>query len=269
MKEGWQGVVQAARELASTLPRETLAQVSERLAQCKPDGTATTDSEIIGAIANAAGREAVANLLRAWRRDAPDLPPVAVAMALAAAAEVDDAWRQHQRVEVVWTGPPSRGPVLRRTDQALLELIRGAKRQLTLVSFAAYKVPDLAQALAEAAGRGVAVRLIMETPEDSDGAVTFKGFDALTGPLATTCERLIWPRTLRPVDDRGRPGALHVKCGLADRDVVLVSSANFTASAMGINMELGLLIRAGDVPAKIADIFDQLVAYRRLQPFKQ
>jgi phosphatidylserine/phosphatidylglycerophosphate/cardiolipin synthase-like enzyme len=68
---------------------------------------------------------------------------------------------------MVWTGPTFRGTALRRTDQALLELIPEARTSIIVVTFAAYKVPLVSDALLEAAGRGVEIMLILECSDES------------------------------------------------------------------------------------------------------
>jgi len=52
---------------------------------------------------------------------------------------------------------------------------------------------------------------------------------------------------------------MHAKCAVADRRTELVTSANLTGAAMTDNMELGLVVRGGDVPKRIANHFDALV----------
>jgi phosphatidylserine/phosphatidylglycerophosphate/cardiolipin synthase-like enzyme len=45
-----------------------------------------------------------------------------------------------------------------------------------------------------------------------------------------------------------------------------VSSANLTGKAMERNMELGVIVRGGSVPARIASQFDRLIATDVLVP---
>lgn len=52
---------------------------------------------------------------------------------------------------------------------------------------------------------------------------------------------------------------MHAKCAVADRRVAFVTSANLTGAAMTDNMELGLVVRGGDVPRRIANHFDALI----------
>ena len=49
-----------------------------------------------------------------------------------------------------------------------------------------------------------------------------------------------------------RHGSLHVKCAVADDAAALISSANLTEYAMNLNMELGLMVKGGDLPSSLA-----------------
>jgi phosphatidylserine/phosphatidylglycerophosphate/cardiolipin synthase-like enzyme len=52
---------------------------------------------------------------------------------------------------------------------------------------------------------------------------------------------------------------MHAKCAVADRRLAFVTSANLTGAAMTDNMELGLVVRGGDVPKRISNHFDALI----------
>jgi len=48
---------------------------------------------------------------------------------------------------------------------------------------------------------------------------------------------------------------------------LLVSSANLTESALTLNMELGLLVEGGEVPRRVQEHLDALVAAGQLQRY--
>ena len=58
--------------------------------------------------------------------EAPEVSPQSVALALLAAANVEETHRCNEAIDLVWTGPDSHVIPLRRTDQALLQLINEA-----------------------------------------------------------------------------------------------------------------------------------------------
>lgn len=71
--------------------------------------------------------------------------PGDVANILRGAAHAMAAERRRQQVELVWSGPTTLSSTLRSTGSALLDLIRGARQSVCLVTFAAYKVPDVVE----------------------------------------------------------------------------------------------------------------------------
>ena len=53
---------------------------------------------------------------------------------------------------------------------------------------------------------------------------------------------------------------MHAKLAVADRRVLLVSSANLTQSGVSKNIEAGLLVRGGTAPLRAAEHIDALRA---------
>lgn len=53
---------------------------------------------------------------------------------------------------------------------------------------------------------------------------------------------------------------MHAKLAVADRRVLLVSSANLTQSGVGRNIEAGLLVHGGTAPQRAAEHFAELTA---------
>ena len=189
--------------------------------------------------------------------------PWALAWALRSAESANRAERARQALELVWTGPTP-GAAVRRTDQALLEVIGRARKKLLIVTYAAYDVATVREALLAAEARGVKLAFILESKEESGGKVTFDAALAL-GFLASRCAVYVWPLERRPRDVQGRTGSLHAKCAVADEDVLFVSSANLTGFAHSLNMELGLLVTGGDLPGRVARHFGDLIGMNVLR----
>src|SRR5690606_9995920 len=155
--------------LAGDLPAELVLRVAQLIADGQGAPSWQRDAQVLAALPQPAPRERVRALLALWSSLAPDVPPLGLALALQAAARTAEYFRQHQSLELVWTGPGSDVIPLRRTDQALLQLIHGAQHQLLIVSFAVYKANAIAQALVQAAHRGVGVDICLESPNASEG----------------------------------------------------------------------------------------------------
>ena len=133
-----------------------------------------------------------------------------------------------------------------------------------MVTFAAYKIPVLNEAMLAAARRGVEVSLIFESPDA--GKTGFAAIGAAGEELQALSTVYVWPSDKRPTDAAGRHGSLHAKCAVADEAAVLVSSANLTEYALNLNMELGLLVRGGDLPGRVVGHLRQLVREGVLVP---
>jgi cardiolipin synthase A/B len=193
------------------------------------------------------------DLVDAWKSAPRQMAGSGIALALRAAGATARAIRGELTVEPVWTGPATPEMAVRLTRAALLEVIATARYRLILVSYAAYKVDDLVQALAAACARGVDVRFVLETSELAGGALSIDASKAF-GALAGQATFYVWPAAQRP-----NGGKLHVKAAIADESIALVTSANLTGAALAENMELGLLVRGGPVPRRLACHFMDLI----------
>ncbi|HMS73226.1 MAG TPA: DISARM system phospholipase D-like protein DrmC [Baekduia sp.] len=202
-------------------------------------------------------RSRVTPLLDAWARMAE--PPVggSLALALRTAADAVGADRASEVVDVVWTGPSVHGIPVHLTGQVLVGLLDEARERALILSFAAKPVPLLVEALTRAHERSVVVDLIIETAGDGPVLKTddVAAFSAIGGVRVWR-----WPKEQRPVLASGLPASLHAKAVVIDARTAFVTSANLTAPAIGSNLELGLVVRGGQTPRRIADQLDGLLA---------
>jgi cardiolipin synthase len=248
---------QAAR-FACEVPRPTVVRVAAILAN---GDLARARAALSGDAARLFG-----NLLDAWAAEVPVGGPAVLVDALLAASEAERLQSGKQQLELVWSGPSTLSSALRSTGPALLELIAGAHESLYLVTFAAYKVPAVAEALVAAERRGVRVIFVLESEEGGGGKIDFAPLPHLRAAGLQQPEVYRWPVESRLRDERGRYGSLHAKFAVADRKRLLVSSANLTEFAFNLNIELGVLIDGGHAPAEAARQIDELL---RLEILKQ
>lgn len=162
-------------------------------------------------------------------------------------------------IELVWTGPDVGQIPLRRTEQAILQLIEWASRRLTIISYAVYNIPHIREALVRTAQKGVAINVVLETPDKLETDNAYCTLKALGPAVASRCSVYLWPLDKRPRDGSGKPGILHVKCAVADANRLLLTSANLTEYAFTVNIELGLLVTGGELPGKVENHFDRLI----------
>ena len=248
-------LLESIAEVARALPPTSIAAVSERLQ------TSVSDHHVLEVLAVETSRASVAALMTLWRLHKGDGRGHELAVALESASTAHEWHRRNVSFELVWTGPTREHSALRRTDQALFELIHGAKDRLLLVAFAAYRVPALHAALVDAVARGVAVDFVLESPEESQGKVSSDPLRAVGDELLRHATLWTWPLEARERDARGRHGSLHAKCALADRRRLFVSSANLTADALALNMELGVIVEGGTLPGEVAEHFEALMKH--------
>ncbi len=244
-------LAQAIQQLVADLPSETVAALADMLGQADTSTWHGLRLQALQAVAPLGARKRLEAFLHVWESQAPDIRADSVSLGLLAACRAQEAQRSQQRIELVWTGPDSQVIPLRRTDQALLQLINEAQKTLHIVSFAVYKMQVIAQALVQAAQRGVSIAIYLETPDASEGRIAFDTIGALGQGVVEHARIYVWPLEKRPRSADGRHGSLHAKVALADGKAMLVSSANLTEYAMTLNMEMGLLVHGGSLPGKV------------------
>ena len=244
-------LAEAVRSVTADLPLPLVESLAAVIEATGASGLGSVQLAIDAALPQVHYRTLALGLLEAWKTHAPDLAPQSVAFALTTAARAHEHARESHRLELVWTGPDVRTIPPRQTEQALLQVIDAATTTLIAVSFVAYRVPAVAAGLARAARRGVSVRLVLEDPDVSQGKIAFDALSALGEDVAARADVYVWPLDQRPTDASGRHGSLHAKCAAADGRHLLISSANLTDHAFHLNIELGLLVNGGELPARV------------------
>lgn len=175
------------------------------------------------------------------------------------------AKRSRQTTELVWTGPSTPVVPVRRTEQVLADLIRCAERRLTMTSFGIFQVHRLVEDLEQALTRGVVLRIVLGDRESRADQEIYRQRQQLGRVVAAQATLLHWPPERRPRDEQGHAGLMHIKAAVADSKVAFLTSANLTEAALERNMELGVLVRGGGLPAAIDRLFDALAESGELQ----
>lgn len=258
------GLASLIAEFARSAPSELVLDAAADLKTWQSETWERSRAKLLARIHSPQAKADLGKLLRQWKQEHPQLPALALALTIESALA---ALRQSQQksIELAWTGPITAAVPLRRTDQALLQLIEGAQERLLIVSFAVYKADDILRALATAIQRGVRVTICLEDAEESKGKVSFSGstaFDKAVFRLACFYE---WPQDQRPTTGDGKSGALHAKLAVADRDTVFISSANLTGYAMELNMEMGVLVRDAAIASQVDRLFEELIVQGTLR----
>lgn len=241
-------------QAVADLTREMPAPHVERLARRIESGAAADVRNF-----RVAG-DVEAALYAAWR--ASPVPGPVLAGALRGAVAAAEDLRRRESVELVWTGPTTPAISLRRTEAVLVQVVREAREKVVLVSFVAYEVPSVVEALRAAVARGVHVEIVLEAPAAMGGRVDVDS-PAKMRAAVPQASLLVWGE---PTDEGDLRGAVHAKCAVADGAVAFVTSANLTSAAMWRNMELGVLIRGGRQPRRLAEHLQALKDRRVFEP---
>lgn len=177
--------------------------------------------------------------------------PVRLGSLLRGALASESCHARERSLEVAWTGPSQPLSLLRRTEQALLDVIGCAQRELWMVSFASYDVPSVTRALREAVSRRCTVRLLLESELESSGKLRSGGVGEMPADIRKTCACYVWPKEKRAVSHGGQRGLLHAKAAVADGEHLFLGSANLTEFAFDMNIELGILVRDRSVAGSV------------------
>lgn len=255
------------RQVALELPPPTLELVADFLSSHQDRRFCDfSKGELLQQIPKSSWRQVIVKIIDLWQTQAPNLDGSALATALRTAAYCEQQNQEKLSVEIVWTGPHISEIPARRTDQVLLQLIQTAQQELLLISFAVYKVPEIATALVAALNRGVKLRIIAETTDSDQGKIQF-GVKSAFGPtILNKAQVFVWPYGQRPTNPEGRFGSLHIKCAIADQRHLFISSANLTEYALALNMEIGLLVHSQDLARQVTEQIDGLIHQGILVP---
>ncbi len=257
-------LLDAVQQVVQSVPASGIDSLCDALRN-HPD-VKTNSQVLVQSVTLPNHRTAVINLFARWQKNFADVAPASLALAIRTAAYCHQKHFGSASEALIWTGPPVPGLHVRRIDQALLEVIDTAQKELLLVTFAAYKVPIIIEALTSALQRGVTIRFVAETVESSQGKVSFDATKFLGPELAPKIQVFVWPLAKRTVEAAGKHGSLHAKCAVADRRMLLMSSANLTGYALDLNIEMGVLVTGGNLPGRVVDVFTYLIRNQTLSP---
>ncbi|WP_439923649.1 DISARM system phospholipase D-like protein DrmC [Nitrobacter sp. JJSN] len=234
-------LLNAVTQLVALLSPSKIEAIAFRLRGATSNDRDRSLHQIVG---TPAARAALDSLTATWGQSG--LPGDVVAGILMGAAHARLQSQRDSSVELVWTGPTTPYVPTRRTEQVLLDLIQRAKSELFIVSFVAYDVPSVITAINSAIDRGVETRILVEASLTQGGSL-------LVDPVATM-RSCVPSALLYAWTDRPHPftnGRVHAKVAVADDSTAFVTSANLTGHALEKNMEAGVLVTGGHVPASL------------------
>jgi phosphatidylserine/phosphatidylglycerophosphate/cardiolipin synthase-like enzyme len=242
-------LLDAVAALVCLVSLEKIQAIASRVRRIDPSEASGALSDVVG---TPVATGVVDQLVEAWR--ATTVSAEELASMLLAAGHVFTKTAGQQSTELVWTGPTTPFVSARRTEQALLQVINAAEQTLFITSFVAYDVSTIVRALNAASDRGVVISMLLELSQDHGGSITFDAIGKMR-TLVPALKLYAW----RDKADLFADGRVHAKVAVADARVCFITSANLTGHAMERNMELGILLQGGQIPATVALHLQSLV----------
>jgi cardiolipin synthase len=213
-----------------------------------------------------ADKDIVGRLDRAWN-DSKDTSPRDIACALRGASAAASLLEKRGAVKLVWTGPSTGLVPVRHTEQVLCEVIESAKRRLFLVSFVAYEVDSIIRALRGAIGRDVQIDVLLESTTEHGGKLSYDSVKSMRR-LLPSANIYVW-QAGKKTDVGPLSGAVHAKCAVADGELAFITSANLTEAAMERNMELGVLVKGGELPLELHRHLEALISTKVVEKVEE
>jgi phosphatidylserine/phosphatidylglycerophosphate/cardiolipin synthase-like enzyme len=268
--EEYKTVIDQIHVICEKYPGEIIQKVALYFLQVDENDFIIEDfqASLIANIPKADLRAALVDLFYYWKMSRLKINPSSIGFALLTTSNLLVNYSEATKTDLVWTGPNTQIIPLRRTDQALLQVINSAKRDLLIVSFAVYKINFVVEALQKATLRDVNITIVLESEEESEGKLSIDGLDTIGKALNEQANFYVWPKKNRKKAPDGSRGVLHAKLALADSHFLFTTSANLTSHAMALNMELGVLIQGGELPKNVDRHFLKLIAERTLIPYR-
>lgn len=246
----------AATDLVALLSPSRIEALADRVRGSMP---AATDRSLHQLVTTPAACVALDRLLATWEQTA--ISGDVLADILVGAAYARQQAQRESSVELVWTGPTTPFVATRRTEQVLLDLIRHAQRDLFLVSFVAYDVSSVVDALNAAAARSIEIRILLETSTSHGGSLSV---DPITTMRSCVSSAALYVWTDRPAPFT--EGRVHAKVAVADGSTAFLTSANLTGHALEKNMEAGVVISGGHVPTGLRSHLHALIETKVVRP---
>ena len=231
-------LINAVYEISQQLSPEKIQSIASKINQAT---IKITVGELSGLVSTQVAFRSLSELVEAWKNTKVNAGELA-AMLLASSNAIKQIAAE-QSIDLVWTGPTTPFVSTRLTEQALLDVITAAQKELFITSFVTYDVAIILNSLNEACNRGVVVSILLELSHDQGGKVSIDGIGRM---------KTIVPQALlyswQDKTDVFINGSVHAKVAVADEHICFITSANLTGNAMEKNMEAGVLITGGEIP---------------------
>lgn len=250
MDDLWQTIA----ALATALHKDRIDAVASSIDLLKSAEDVTRCMPAFGPMGEPTLRE---RFKQAWLAN-PQVSAPEVAAAFRAAGSTAALISASESVDLVWTGPGTRLIPTRKTEQVIREIVDAAVDHLFIVSYVFFNASGVVESLNAAAGRGVAIRILLESHSEHGGTVTIDGLTTMRRAVPTA-ELYAWNLAEKSKSAGKFSASVHAKCAVADHRSAFVTSANLTAAALERNMELGVLVHGGTMPSRLQAHLNALI----------
>jgi hypothetical protein len=141
--------------LAAQLPFDKVQAIASKFRILDSKESATS---VLSLVSAPRALELLNELFTEWKLQ--DVSAVELSAMLIASSYTQSKITKESSVELVWTGPTSRFVAPRRTEQALLQVINAAEKELFITSFVAYNVESIVNALNISCKNGVTLTML-------------------------------------------------------------------------------------------------------------
>lgn len=245
-------------DFVQSTPSEIIYEVLKIIREWHATPSDFQKKKLLSSIQSPHSKDKLKKIIDCWVNDFPELTSDGVCLSIQSSLATFRTLPTPS-LELIWTGPEDLTTTLRRTDQALLELIQGANKHLLIVSFAVYKAQPIIDAIETAILRNVKVIICLEDSDGNQGKLSFSGLNAFSESVFKLASFYTWPIENRPHTADGKFGSLHAKIAVADREKVFISSANLTDYAMDLNIEMGVLLKDNAIGEQIDNLFNNMI----------
>lgn len=198
-------------------------------------------------------QQTLIQLKDAWE-NVPGISSKEISAALkSASVTASNSFVRQGSVELVWTGPETGLVPVRHTEQVLKEVIDLAENRIFIVSFVAYELPSIISSLQNSINRNVKIDMLLEISNEQGGRVNNDSIKIMRD-VVPSANIYVWDQS-----NNSTLGAVHPKCVVSDGSHAFITSANLTRAAMERNMELGVYIKGGRVPERLAMHLEALI----------
>lgn len=256
-----EGLWKIVADLAAHVHTDRITAAAEEISKLK---SAAEFTKVENAFGPDIDKALLERLYKAWVAAEATIGPSELSVALKAASSAVTLMESRGALELVWTGPKTDLVPTRQTEQALLEVIESAMSELFIVAYVFYNAASIVDALNKAIADKVEVSVLLESSVEHGGNVTIDGMKAMRAAVPGI-KIYHWNPSDRKDEGDTASFSVHAKCAVADGKTAFITSANLTTAALERNMELGVLVKGGQLPAKLHGHLKALIATKVIE----